>query len=77
MAKWFGAHYNQEVRFSSSVECKKGPHVLTSVLNQRQNYYYYISVRSFLEHPDYSGESISVFVRIRKDRYIDPNINFV
>jgi len=27
MAKWFGAHYNQEVRFSSVVKCKKGPHV--------------------------------------------------
>jgi len=23
MAKWFGAHYNQEVRFSSAVKCNK------------------------------------------------------
>jgi len=30
MAKWFGAHYNQEVRISSAVKCKKGPQVLTS-----------------------------------------------
>jgi len=38
MAKWFRAHYNQEVRFSSAVKCKKIPQVLTSLLNQRQNY---------------------------------------
>jgi len=38
MAKWFGAHYNQE--FSSTVKFKKGPQVLTSLLNQRQNNYY-------------------------------------
>jgi len=25
MVKWFGAHYNQEVRFSSAVKCKKRP----------------------------------------------------
>jgi len=36
MDKWFGAHYNQEVRFSSAVKCKKGPQH-----NQRQDYYYY------------------------------------
>jgi len=24
MAKWFGAHYNQDVRFSLAVKCKKG-----------------------------------------------------
>jgi|GEM_PF-4579994 len=40
MAKWFGAHYNQEFRFSSAVKCKKGPQVLTSLLNQRRNYYH-------------------------------------
>jgi len=34
MAKWFGAHYNQEVRFSSAVKCKKGPQVLTSLLTK-------------------------------------------
>jgi len=34
MANWFGAHYNQEVRFSSA-----GP--ITSKINQRPNYYYY------------------------------------
>jgi len=40
MAKWFGAHYSQEVRFTSAVKCKKGkkPQILTSVLNQRRNY---------------------------------------
>jgi len=42
MAKWFGAHYNQEVRFSSAVKCKKGPQVLTSLLNQRRNYNFYL-----------------------------------
>jgi len=31
LAKWFGAHYNQEVRFSSAVKCVKGPWVLTSL----------------------------------------------
>jgi len=41
VAKWFGAHSNQEVRFSSAVYCKKGPQVLTSLHNQRQNYQYY------------------------------------
>jgi len=40
MAKWFGTHYNQEVRFSSAVKCKKGSLVLTSLLNKRRNYYY-------------------------------------
>jgi len=25
MAKWFGANYNQEVRFSAAVRCKKWP----------------------------------------------------
>jgi len=44
MSKWFGAHYNLEVRFSSVVKCKKGPQVLTSLLIlfysiQRRNYY--------------------------------------
>jgi len=34
MAKWFGAHYNQEVRFSWAVMCKKGPQILISLLNQ-------------------------------------------
>jgi len=24
-AKWFGAHYNQEIRFSSAVKSMKGP----------------------------------------------------
>jgi len=37
----YRAHNNQEVRFSSAVKCKKGPRVLTSLLNQRQIYYYY------------------------------------
>jgi len=32
MAKWFGAHYNQEVRFGSAVECKKGPQGMIDVL---------------------------------------------
>jgi len=27
-SKWFGARYNQEVRFSSAVKCKKGPQIL-------------------------------------------------
>jgi len=40
MAKWFGAHCNQEVRLSSEVKCKKEPQVLTSLLNQIRNYYY-------------------------------------
>jgi len=40
MAKWFGVHYNQEVYLSSAVKCKKGPQVLTSLLNHRRNYYY-------------------------------------
>jgi len=43
MAKWFGAHYNQEVRFRSALKCKKGPQVLTPLLNHRRNYYYYIN----------------------------------
>jgi len=37
MGKWFGAYYNHEVGFSSAVKCKK---VLTSLVRQRQNYYY-------------------------------------
>jgi len=40
MAKLFGAQYNQKVRFSSAVKCKKGSQVLTSLLNQIRNYYY-------------------------------------
>jgi len=32
MAKWCGAHYNQEVRFRSVVKCKNEPQVLTSLL---------------------------------------------
>jgi len=39
MVKWFGAQYNQEVRFSSAVKCKKEPQVLTSLLNQRLSDY--------------------------------------
>jgi len=27
MPKWFGAHYNQEVRYRSAVKFKKGLHV--------------------------------------------------
>jgi len=34
MAKWFGAHYNQEGRFGSAVKCKKGHQILSSLLNQ-------------------------------------------
>jgi len=41
MAKWFGVHFNQEVGFSSAVQCKKGPQALTSLLNHTLNYYYY------------------------------------
>jgi len=41
MGNWFGAHYIQEVRFNLAVKCKKGPQVLTSLLNQRRNYCYY------------------------------------
>jgi len=37
VAKWFEAHFNQEVRFSSAFKCKKVPQVLTSLLNQRRN----------------------------------------
>jgi len=33
MAKWFGAHHNQEARFGSAVKCKKGPQVLTWLFN--------------------------------------------
>jgi len=40
MVKWFGAHYNLEVGFSSAVKCKKGLEVLTLLVNQRRNYYY-------------------------------------
>jgi len=40
MAKWFRAHYNQEVRISPAVKCMKGLEVLTSLLNQRRNNYY-------------------------------------
>jgi len=36
--------YNQEVRFSPTVKCMKGPQVLTSLLNQIRNYYFYSSV---------------------------------
>jgi len=36
IAKWFGAYYDLEVLFSSAVKCKKGPLVLTSLLNQRR-----------------------------------------
>jgi len=28
MIKWFGAHYNQEVRLRSAVKCKKRPRCL-------------------------------------------------
>jgi len=41
LAKWFGSHNNKEVRLSSAVKCKKGPQFITSLLNQRRNYYYY------------------------------------
>jgi len=53
MAKWFGAHYDQEVRFRSAVKCKKGPQVLTSLLNHRRNinnYYYLIILSLFLTY---------------------------
>jgi len=49
MAKWFRAHYNQEVRFSSAVKCKKRPQILISLLNQIRNYYYYCDVYSSAE----------------------------
>jgi len=42
--KWFEAHYNQEVHFSSAVRCKNEPQVLTSLLNLRPNYYYYCNI---------------------------------
>jgi len=44
VARLFQAHCNQEVRFSSSVKCRKGPQVLTSLLDQRRNYYYMFQV---------------------------------
>jgi len=47
MAKWLGAHFNQEVRFSSAVKCKKGPQFLTSLLNQKRNYYYFTGVDDY------------------------------
>jgi len=44
MARWFGAHYNEEVRFSSAVKHKKGAQVLPSLLNQKRYYYYFCSL---------------------------------
>jgi len=64
MAKWLGAHYNQEVRFSSADICKKGPQVLTSLLNQRQNNYYYFFVGSYLEEPDYNVTTYE-YIRVK------------
>jgi len=46
MAKWFGAHYNEEVRFRSAVKGMNGSLVLTSLLNQRRSYYYYFLIFS-------------------------------
>jgi len=39
MAEWFGAQFNQKVRFSSAVKCKKGPQALTLPLNQRRIFF--------------------------------------
>jgi len=38
MVNWFGTHYNQEVRFSSAVERRRGPQVLTSLCNEQVSY---------------------------------------
>jgi len=40
MAKWFGTHYNQEVRFSSAVKCKKGTQVLPNNVNETDSINY-------------------------------------
>jgi len=61
MAKWFGAHCNQEVCFSSAVKCEKGPQVLTSLLNQRRNYYYY-NIFTTLVHRFISPSISGIFV---------------
>jgi len=42
LVKYGSEPTNQEARFSSAVKCKKGPQVLTSLLNQIQKFYYYI-----------------------------------
>jgi len=31
---WFGAHYNQEVRFSSRIKCKKGPEIIIIIITE-------------------------------------------
>jgi len=35
MAKWFGAHYNQDVHFRSAVKCRNGPQVLTCLIKNK------------------------------------------
>jgi len=35
MAKWFGTHYNLEVRFSRAVKCNKGPYVLHCLIKEK------------------------------------------
>jgi len=44
IAKWFGAHYNQGVGFSSAVKCKKGPQVLTALLLERSKMPYFACI---------------------------------
>jgi len=60
MAKWFGAHNNEKVRFSSAVKCKKEPQVLTSLLNQRRNYYHYYPHIDTAFRPNIVGPSAGI-----------------
>jgi len=53
IAKWYGAHYDQEVRFRSAVKCKKGPQVPTSSLIQRRNYNQNDDLNCLQQHADY------------------------
>jgi len=49
-----GTHYNQEFRFSSSAKCKKGPQVLTSLLNQRRKAYFLVTFSNskLIDYPE-------------------------
>jgi len=53
MAKWFQAHSNQEVRFSSAVKCKKGQYDNISLWSLLSSYLVY-SVRG-LERSELGG----------------------
>jgi len=71
LAKWFLAHYNQDVHFNSAVKRKKGPQVLIPLLNQSINLSIHLSVYLSI----HLSIHLSTYLSIYSSRYLSNHLS--